>query len=378
MMRITTLVFIGVFAVSTFFNFSIAHAQCSSCVRQDSLCPPPNPNGGNLEMSVCGDTAIFAIENSVVDHNITLALPREFSIRSGNPIVPGFPISFPFDIGIFVDTLIIADIAGLPTGFTWESDSVNNGNLYIPPASLYGCIKICGQLDCESAGLYPLKLKFTTVQRVDINGLPSGAQSFQALIQQALADANGDTLELDLTLDVAASSTQGLAIAFGGTSTLIDSGQTITLTATEDYDTYSWSTGDSTASINASPTDTTTYYVTVTDSLGCTQTDSIEIQVQKVETPVNTGLNTNQLTELSIYPNPNQGIFTLKIWGSVSSAYSLRIFNLQGSNVFEKHGSFANEKQLLTDISNLETGIYLIKLQISDKVFTQKLILNKN
>lgn len=367
---------LGVFAWGCMlFGLTEATAQCTACVADFTMCALPNPNG-DLEMKLCGDTAIYGTVNSAIDQSITMAMPREFTIRSGQPIAPGFP-GFPFDIGIFIDTLVITDITGLPAGFTWETDSVANGNLYIPPASLYGCFNVCGQLDCESAGTYPVKIKFVTVQRIDIQGVPS---SFQALLQQALAGAAGDTLEKELTMIIAPATNLVLDITYGGTTTLIDSGETITLNATPGFDSYSWSSGESTASINASPADTTTYVVTTADTAGCTQVDSIEVQVKQPEpdTTAVTGLAGafSQAGSISVYPNPNQGIFRVGLALGYSGAYTLRIFNLQGAEVFGKSDNIAQEKQLLMNLSGLDAGVYLLQLQSENQAYTQKLIIH--
>ncbi|MCX2740612.1 T9SS type A sorting domain-containing protein [Pontibacter anaerobius] len=46
--------------------------------------------------------------------------------------------------------------------------------------------------------------------------------------------------------------------------------------------TYSWSTGETTASIQVCPTATTTYTLTVTDASGCTSTDEVTVEVVDV------------------------------------------------------------------------------------------------
>ena len=52
--------------------------------------------------------------------------------------------------------------------------------------------------------------------------------------------------------------------------------------------TYLWSTGDTTATISPSPVISTTYYVTITDAMGCTVVDSAEVYVNDLPaTPTN-------------------------------------------------------------------------------------------
>ncbi|MDY8134610.1 T9SS type A sorting domain-containing protein [Aquimarina sp. 2201CG5-10] len=70
-----------------------------------------------------------------------------------------------------------------------------------------------------------------------------------------------------------------IATADAGTDVTITQGESTTLTATGGG-TYEWSTGETTASINVSPDETTTYTVTVTSEEGCTATDDVTVFVE--------------------------------------------------------------------------------------------------
>jgi hypothetical protein len=72
-------------------------------------------------------------------------------------------------------------------------------------------------------------------------------------------------------------------IADAGSNQSICVGQSATLTGTGGG-TYSWSTGATSASINVIPNATTTYYVTVTNSSGCTSRDSIRVTLRTLPT----------------------------------------------------------------------------------------------
>lgn len=73
-----------------------------------------------------------------------------------------------------------------------------------------------------------------------------------------------------------------LPVANAGTDVTICSGDTTTLTATGG-DTYLWSTGATTASIDVSPTSATTYTVTATSN-GCSSDDSVDVSVNPIPT----------------------------------------------------------------------------------------------
>lgn len=59
-------------------------------------------------------------------------------------------------------------------------------------------------------------------------------------------------------------------------------GETVNMTAVSSANTFNWSTGDNTASINVSPTSTTTYTVMVTDENGCSNTTSKQLVVNQL------------------------------------------------------------------------------------------------
>lgn len=351
-------------------SLSNVQAQCTYCTSVDSLCPA-SAGLGDLDIKICGDTTLTVAENSVFSGNVTFVIPSNFTIKQGDPIVPGFPIPSPANIVTIVHTAELLSIDGLPAGLIWESDSSANGNVYSPPAYGYGCVSICGQLDCESAGTYNVTLNFSTLSLFDISGIPGIA----GLLQTAGIDANNipNSVSVPLIITVTPSSNLLLDITYPGTTTLIDSGETITLSGATGFDSYLWSTGDTVPSLNVSPTDTTTYVLTATDAGGCSQKDSVEVQVQSVEI-VNSILEPTKTELVDLFPNPNSGIFTVQLQSASGKAFSLRIFNLAGEQVLMKDVFFANSK-LTLNLNDLEKGVYLIQLNNADQVLQNKLII---
>ena len=104
------------------------------------------------------------------------------------------------------------------------------------------------------------------------------------------------------------------------------------------------------------------------------------------DSDVQEGLSTlgfNQITsvpdwetksELIIYPNPSEGQFKLSFPEIASKDISIRIYNLQGQQVyFEETYSLSSELEV--NASNLSTGCYVFVLQVNDQSFTTKLII---
>lgn|GEM_PF-4888324 len=97
----------------------------------------------------------------------------------------------------------------------------------------------------------------------------------------------GNSAPLTVTVTINTIQTNSAIICVGGAATLTASG----------VNTYTWSTGDTTASITESPTVTTNYIVTGTDSANCiiSDTTAISITTVSLSTPVLSG-STNPIT----------------------------------------------------------------------------------
>lgn len=81
-------------------------------------------------------------------------------------------------------------------------------------------------------------------------------------------------------------------------------------------------------------------------------------------------INENMLSELTIYPNPVDAIFELSYNVKISGDIKLQIYTILGKKVLEFSKVISNK----IDISNLDKGIYLLKIQNGKQQKTLKLI----
>jgi PKD repeat protein len=79
----------------------------------------------------------------------------------------------------------------------------------------------------------------------------------------------------------------------------------------------------------------------------------------------------------SIYPNPNDGEFRLRINGANSGNTSINIFNLLGETVYQKEETDTGEFSKNISLNDSPAGVYFIKINIGNKHLTGKLIINK-
>lgn len=153
--------------------------------------------------------------------------------------------------------------------------------------------------------------------------------------------------------------------------TLICTGQSSTLTASG-ATSYTWSPSATLSSANgsvvvANPTTTTIY--TITGSNGtCNKNNSITLTVSActgIENLVNSEV-------ISIYPNPNNGMFTISTSASIESL-NITIMNALGQTV--KTETIKNSNQTTIDMSMMSKGVYYLKANTDEGTKLFKVIL---
>ena len=115
--------------------------------------------------------------------------------------------------------------------------------------------------------------------------------------------------------------------------TTIMSGATAILTASGGT-TYSWSTGQAGSSISVSPTTTTSYWVNVSDSLGCINNAQVTVTVLPEEYAVYVP-NVFSISSENLEHN------RLYVYGRGVESLELKIYNRWGGNVYETNDASA-------------------------------------
>ncbi|CAN5652287.1 hypothetical protein BH11BAC1_BH11BAC1_01500 [soil metagenome] len=158
-----------------------------------------------------------------------------------------------------------------------------------------------------------------------------------------------------LTRDTVIAIVLPLPIVSLGTDSLIECGTSITLDAGAGFALYTWSTAETTQSINVDTLGD--FSVTVTDAQGCSNSDTIHVDCFVSVYTLSAVNNVN------VYPNPSSGIITVEL-NSTSSFATLRLMDLQGQIISEDR--IVNNRQKQYDLSAAPKGIYLLQV-VSDK-----------
>ena len=81
---------------------------------------------------------------------------------------------------------------------------------------------------------------------------------------------------------------------------------------------------------------------------------------------------------LNIFPNPNQGEFTIEMQGEDLGKIEVRIYNITGTLIYNETGmdgenGFSSQIRL----GEYQQGLYLIKVSYDHGSIVRKLLLNK-
>jgi hypothetical protein len=140
-------------------------------------------------------------------------------------------------------------------------------------------------------------------------------------------------------------------ITISGATGTICIGENITITA-NGANTYTWSGGINTNSIAVSPSVSTTYSATGTSTDGCVGSNTLQVIVSQC-----TSINIiASKTEFKVYPNPNNGEFTIELTNINNS--NITITNVLGQIIKTQKAELMNQ----IDLNLFDKGIYFINV----------------
>lgn len=120
----------------------------------------------------------------------------------------------------------------------------------------------------------------------------------------------------------------------------------------------------------ATPT-TKTVVVTASKSSNVTTGDETTETIQPI-------LLDQSMIQLNVFPNPNNGKFTLTVHSTNSESFDLLIFNGIGSLIFEKREFRVQDKAIQQiDISTLPDGVYNVVLQNDQGMLQKRILIRK-
>lgn len=133
------------------------------------------------------------------------------------------------------------------------------------------------------------------------------------------------------------------------------------------FDSYLWSTGATTQTIYIKSTGT--YYVNVIDINGCSGSDTLTVTFN---TDINDLVNN---CNIFIYPNPNNGKFSVVINSNKTQSVVLELYDINARVIYKKHIYGLTTFNQSLDISELSKGIYYLRVKTNDNVEVKKVVI---
>lgn len=91
--------------------------------------------------------------------------------------------------------------------------------------------------------------------------------------------------------------------------------------------------------------------------------------IEQIKLDVVTSLEDNNNDQLSVMPNPSNGVFIIKSKNSDMIKY-MEVVNIVGKKIFSKIGESSDE---LIDLTNQPVGIYLLKIETQERIYVVKI-----
>ncbi|HYV90977.1 MAG TPA: PKD domain-containing protein [Chitinophagales bacterium] len=180
-------------------------------------------------------------------------------------------------------------------------------------------------------------------------------------------DANGCTDEDSVAIQVLSLP----AISLGVDTTVCDT-INFFLDAGSGFNSYLWSTGETTQTITVSATDT--YWAQVQDNDGCVGTDSIFVTV----VICTGGQERFSPFKIDIFPNPASTSFVLTIYNPANEKIKVELKNLLGQTISDIYDDITQDqftKEI--NVSVFPPGLYFLKIILGKETTTRKLVIEK-
>lgn len=168
--------------------------------------------------------------------------------------------------------------------------------------------------------------------------------------------------------------------------TTIDKGTVINLASglsisggVEEY-TYSWSPTDNLDEptvLNplATPNDTISYVLTVTDNNGCQIKIPYTVNVNSIGTS-NEEISLDKNMNIILFPNPNKGTFTVQLNGFQHRELEILLIDMTGKCIYESKHQLSSTNFNKTIELKLKAGYYVLKCTFNDRSIFKQLIIN--
>ncbi|WP_431132647.1 reprolysin-like metallopeptidase [Psychroserpens mesophilus] len=82
------------------------------------------------------------------------------------------------------------------------------------------------------------------------------------------------------------------------------------------------------------------------------------------------------LSDVVIYPNPNKGMFNVKINNSNSEDVNISVFDIRGRRIFDNIYKGSSSFNQTVNLNNAQSGVYLITVENGNRKITKRIVVN--
>ena len=178
-----------------------------------------------------------------------------------------------------------------------------------------------------------------------------------------------DLVSCSFTLNIDVSMAPVPSVSLGPDTSICFPGGSIILGEALTGDTYVWNTAATSATITA--TDTGYYSVVVTNSFGCTGSDTVHIAYVTCPTGVEPVAKSEAI---SLYPNPANEFVTVR--NPLKNIERISIYNELGAMIYDKAVD-KTKTDLDIDIIHCPPGIYSVRINANGDQIVRKLVVER-
>ena len=88
-------------------------------------------------------------------------------------------------------------------------------------------------------------------------------------------------------------------------------------------------------------------------------------------------INENTLTNFTLYPNPNNGTFTINFDANNLNPVEVKVFDLRGREVYSNNYTNQSLFNETVDLGAIQSAVYLLKVKNGSKSITKKIVIDK-
>lgn len=216
-----------------------------------------------------------------------------------------------------------------------------------------------------SGGLAPYDISWNTTPPVSsslLNNLEAGVYTL------SVGDSLGCQKDLAITITEPPALASDILVDGETYAGAKDGSATVTSNGGTPPYTYMWSTGEVSPQLDS--LENGTYVLTTTDANGCILLDSVFVGrwATGIEEELQAGFHS-----LTIFPNPNTGMFTLEAEISRWAELDIRVYDLSGKAILQENLSANKQFRQVIDLAKPQAGLYLIQVKTPEGVTHRKL-----